>query len=285
MWWRGAEAVRASIRDAVAHRPPEPAGAGAGAGGRRRHRARSRPGGRLPHDRAHPPAGRLGHQPDPRGRVPAGARPVVRGPRPLAVRAGCRRHRRVRAAGADRAERGAGGRDGHGRHCWRWAPTAASAGACARRGGGRPVAGRPGAGDHVGFALSVVATAGILLLAPGWRDAMCRWLPRWLAEAIAVPATAQLACTPLVAAISGQVSLVAVRGQPGRRPGGRSGDRARPGRRAGRAGLAGAGGRLGTLAALCVAWIVEVARRGADLPTAAVDWGTGACVAGGADRR
>jgi competence protein ComEC len=33
---------------------------------------------------------------------------------------------------------------------------------------------------------------------------------------------------------------------------------------------------LGTLAAWCVAWIVEVARRGADLPTAAVGWGTGA---------
>ena len=45
---------------------------------------------------------------------------------------------------------------------------------------------------------------------PGWRDAMARWLPRWLAEAVAVPAAAQLACTPLVAAIAGQVSLVAV---------------------------------------------------------------------------
>ncbi len=61
-----------------------------------------------------------------------------------------------------------------------------------------------------GFALSVLATAGIVLLAPGWRDSLARWLPRWLAEAIAVPAAAQLACTPLVAAISGQVSLVAV---------------------------------------------------------------------------
>ncbi len=68
----------------------------------------------------------------------------------------------------------------------------------------------PGLAVSVGFALSVLATAGILLLAPGWRDALHRWLPRWLAEAIAIPATAQLACTPVVAAISGQVSLVAV---------------------------------------------------------------------------
>ena len=69
---------------------------------------------------------------------------------------------------------------------------------------------QPGLAVSVGFALSVLATAGIVLLAPGWRDALARWLPRWLAEAIAVPAAAQLACTPVVAAISGQVSLVAV---------------------------------------------------------------------------
>ena len=68
----------------------------------------------------------------------------------------------------------------------------------------------PGLASAIGFALSVLATAGILLLAPGWRDALGRWLPRWLAEAVAVPTAAQLACTPLIAAISGQVSLVAV---------------------------------------------------------------------------
>lgn len=61
-----------------------------------------------------------------------------------------------------------------------------------------------------GFALSALATAGILFLAPGWRDALARWMPRWMAEAIAVPMAAQLACTPLIAALSGQVSLVAV---------------------------------------------------------------------------
>ena len=61
-----------------------------------------------------------------------------------------------------------------------------------------------------GFALSALATPGILWFAPGWRDRLDRWLPRWVAEAIAVPLAAQLACTPLVAAISGQVSLVAV---------------------------------------------------------------------------
>ncbi|SCG74117.1 competence protein ComEC [Micromonospora siamensis] len=66
------------------------------------------------------------------------------------------------------------------------------------------------AGDP-GFALSVLATAGLLLLAPGWRDGLRRrGVPAGLAEALAVPAAAQLACGPVVAGISGTVSLVAV---------------------------------------------------------------------------
>ncbi|GGQ80308.1 ComEC/Rec2 family competence protein [Couchioplanes azureus] len=66
------------------------------------------------------------------------------------------------------------------------------------------------AGD-VGFALSVLATAGLLLIAPVWRDALRRrgW-PVVAADALAVPAGAQVACGPVVAAISGSVSLVAV---------------------------------------------------------------------------
>ncbi|MFC8618977.1 ComEC/Rec2 family competence protein [Micromonospora purpureochromogenes] len=66
------------------------------------------------------------------------------------------------------------------------------------------------AGD-AGFALTVLATGGLLLLAPRWRDALRRrGIPAGLAEALAVPAAAQLACGPVVAGISGTVSLVAV---------------------------------------------------------------------------
>jgi competence protein ComEC len=66
------------------------------------------------------------------------------------------------------------------------------------------------AGD-VGFALSVLATGGLLLLAPKWRDALRdRGWPPGAAEALAVPAAAQVACGPVVAGISGSVSLVAV---------------------------------------------------------------------------
>lgn len=62
----------------------------------------------------------------------------------------------------------------------------------------------------VGFALSVVACAGIVLLAPYFRDAMVRWCPRWIAEAVAVALAAQLATQPIVTAISDQVSIVGV---------------------------------------------------------------------------
>ena len=113
---------------------------------------------------------------------------------------------------------------------------------------------------------------------------MARWLPRWVAEAIAVPAAAQLACTPVVAAISGQVSLVAVAANlvvaPAVAPA------TVLGLGGGLVGLVwAAGGRLlGTLAGWCVAWIVAVATRGADLPTAAVGLGDRRGCARAADR-
>ncbi|WP_241248230.1 ComEC/Rec2 family competence protein [Nocardioides turkmenicus] len=133
----------------------------------------------------------------------------------------------------------------------------------------------PGLATSVGFTLSVLATAGILLFGPPWRDALRRWMPQWCAEAIAVPAAAQLACTPVVAAISGQVSLVAVLAnllvEPAVAP-------------ATVLGLLGGllglvwdplGMVAGTVATWCVAWIIAVARFGADLPSAQVGWATG----------
>lgn len=126
-----------------------------------------------------------------------------------------------------------------------------------------------------GFALSVCATAGILLLAPGWRDALMRWVPRWVAEAVTVPLAAQLSCTPVVAAISGSVSLVAV------------GANLAVAWAVGPATVLGLlGGLLAVLwaplgqvvaapAAWCASWIITVARTGADLPVAALAWSTG----------
>jgi competence protein ComEC len=127
----------------------------------------------------------------------------------------------------------------------------------------------------VGFALSVCATAGILVLAPPWRDALARWLPRWVAEAVAVPLAAQLACTPLVAAISGQVSLVAVAANLA------VAWAVGPATVLGLLGglLALVWSPLGRLAAVpagwCAAWIIAVARTSAGLPVAAMAWAPG----------
>lgn len=123
-----------------------------------------------------------------------------------------------------------------------------------------------------GFALSVLATAGILFLAPAFRDRLLRWLPRWAAEAVAVPLAAQLACTPVVAGLSGEVSLVAVVANmvvaPAVAP-------------ATVLGLLGGlaylvvpfvGTFLGLLAGLCGGWIVLVAVHLARLPAASVAW-------------
>ena len=124
-----------------------------------------------------------------------------------------------------------------------------------------------------GFALSVLATAGIVFLAPRWRDALATWMPRPLAEALAVPATAQLACTPVVAALSGEVSLVAVLANLLVAPA--VGPATVLGLAGGLVGLVWpwAGQLAGTLAGWCVAWLVVVAQRGAALPTPAVPWG------------
>jgi competence protein ComEC len=61
-----------------------------------------------------------------------------------------------------------------------------------------------------GFALSACATAGIIWWSPGWAQLLSRWLPESLAQVLVVPLAAQLATAPLVAALSGQVSIVGV---------------------------------------------------------------------------
>ncbi|NLE97690.1 MAG: DUF4131 domain-containing protein [Propionibacterium sp.] len=61
-----------------------------------------------------------------------------------------------------------------------------------------------------GFWLSVAACFGIVVLGPIWIQALTRWAPRWLAEALAIPLSAQLATQPIVTWLSGEVSLVGV---------------------------------------------------------------------------
>jgi competence protein ComEC len=62
-----------------------------------------------------------------------------------------------------------------------------------------------------GFALSVSATAALVVLAPGWSERLiARGWPKILAEAFCIALAAQLVTAPLVAAISGRLSVIGV---------------------------------------------------------------------------
>ena len=61
-----------------------------------------------------------------------------------------------------------------------------------------------------GFALSVAATAGILVGERPARTALSRRLPRWLAASLALPLVAQAACAPVLILLQPQVGLWSV---------------------------------------------------------------------------
>ncbi len=67
----------------------------------------------------------------------------------------------------------------------------------------------PFLGRSWGFALSVLASAGIIWWAGRWAE-VAHWLPKPIADAVAVPLAAQLATQPVVAALSGAVSVVGI---------------------------------------------------------------------------
>jgi competence protein ComEC len=127
-----------------------------------------------------------------------------------------------------------------------------------------------------GFAMSVLATAAIVVVAPVWTRRLARKMPQSVAAALAVPAAAQLACTPVIVAVFGQLTPYAVPANllvaPAVAP----------------ATLAGIGcalaavvspalaGLLAWVAGLPTAWLALVARGGAALPGAGLAWATGA---------
>lgn len=122
-----------------------------------------------------------------------------------------------------------------------------------------------------GFVLSVSATAGIIAVAPPLARRL-DWLPAPVATAVAVPVAAHLACLPVVAALSGEVSLVAVFANVVVAPA------VAPATVAGlAAGLVDLVLPAAAVAPGSVAWaaasvIVSVARLGAATPGAAIAW-------------
>ncbi|PKW14890.1 ComEC/Rec2 family competence protein [Saccharopolyspora spinosa] len=135
---------------------------------------------------------------------------------------------------------------------------------------------QPDLAMSAGFALSVAATAGLVLLAPVWSSALrTRGVPIGLAEAIAVPLAAHVVTAPLIAALSGEVSLVAVPANI------LAGPVVAPATVFGVLATVAApvstwlAGVLGWLAAPELEWIILVADRAAAVPGAAFDWPSG----------
>lgn len=61
-----------------------------------------------------------------------------------------------------------------------------------------------------GFALSVLATGGLVLLAHPWAGKLARFLPTPLAHAVAVPAAAQTCCAPVIILLTPELATYAV---------------------------------------------------------------------------
>ncbi|MFF8933838.1 ComEC/Rec2 family competence protein [Streptomyces paradoxus] len=124
-----------------------------------------------------------------------------------------------------------------------------------------------------GFLLSVVATGALLTLAPRWSTGLRRrGVPPGVAEALGAAAAAQALCAPVVAVLSARVSLVAV-------PCNLLAEFAiAPATVLGFAALATApvampvAGFLAWCAHWPAEWIAQIARTGAALPGAGVDW-------------
>lgn len=127
-----------------------------------------------------------------------------------------------------------------------------------------------------GFALSVLATGGLLLLTAPLGSALERWMPRPLALALAIPLAAQLACQPVLVMLNPSVSVLGV---PANLLAGPAAPMATV------LGLIAClllpvlpslGFAIAQIAWLPAAWIAAVARTIADLPGAQAPWLGGA---------
>lgn len=134
----------------------------------------------------------------------------------------------------------------------------------------------PSLAVQLGFVLSVLATLGLLLWAPPWREALRRrGVPAGIAEIVAVSAAADLACAPVIAGFTGSVGLAAipanVLAEPAVAPATVLGVAA-----AALSPVTPPGAHLlAWLASWPCRWLVLVARYAAQAPAAVVPWPTG----------
>ena len=61
-----------------------------------------------------------------------------------------------------------------------------------------------------GFILSVLATSGLIFISPSLTSKMARFLPEAIAELIAVPCAATIACTPYLLILAGEISTFSI---------------------------------------------------------------------------
>ncbi|MEV4251937.1 ComEC/Rec2 family competence protein [Spirillospora sp. NPDC049652] len=127
-----------------------------------------------------------------------------------------------------------------------------------------------------GFALSAAATAGLLVLAPAWRDRLRRRLPGPVADAVAVAVAAELAVAPILVMMSGELGVVSIAANLLADPA------VAPATLLGATGAVvapfspGAAGLILRPAEYPVRWIIWIARTASTLPYATLPWASGA---------
>ncbi|WP_235834121.1 ComEC/Rec2 family competence protein [Actinomadura logoneensis] len=127
-----------------------------------------------------------------------------------------------------------------------------------------------------GFALSAAATAGLLILAPPWRERLRRRLPDRIADAVAVAVAAELAVAPILVMMSGELGVVSIAANLLADPA------VAPATLFGAAGAVvapfspGLAGLILWPAEYPVRWIIWVARTASALPYATLPWASGA---------
>ena len=127
-----------------------------------------------------------------------------------------------------------------------------------------------------GFALSVAATAGLLIVAPGWCDRMLdRGVPLWAAGPAAATAAAEVFCEPLLVIFTGSLPLIAVPCNVLAVPAAPAATVLGVAAMAADAVTPALGHAVAWVAQWPVRWICLVARTGAQVPGAAIGWPRG----------
>ena len=135
----------------------------------------------------------------------------------------------------------------------------------------------PWLAHQYGFVLSIAATAGLLISAPGWRDRLCllHRVPRWIATSAAYTAAAEVYCEPLLVTFTGALPIYSVAANVLAVPAAPSATVLGVAAMAGYVLWPPAGHAAAWLAQWPTRWICLVAHGVASVPGASLPWPTG----------